>query len=309
MAASGGVTPSDCRYLSIEKIENATIVYKMHFNSVGEVQLFLRDDPPRNVAIFPEYKSETADPTFAGPKLEQAIAYCIGGYEERYDQFLEFAHQLETINTRFATGRQVEKSFVGQRPNVPAYVAGAPKTMYRTKRAVEKKVINIYMNVTYPAGASEEQIQYRGIITLNLIRILERNDYIVNFRLFEISMIRGEIFVCEVVLKKPGDKLDSRMCYYPMCGKGFVRRIMARIKESMPFKGNWGFSYGSVVTEDKAKAIMNISNDDIYIGAPKDMNIKGRNLYEDTDAFLSKLGIEDKIVIPKYRAEKESMLF
>lgn len=300
--SSRGVTPTDCRFLSV-KTNGKITIFNMLFNSIGEVQLFLRDNPDRNREVFAEYKSETAEESFAGPKLPQAIEYCIGGYEEKFEQFLQFAKQLDTINRKFATGRKVEKSFVGQRPNVPAYVAGAPKTMYRITRAVEKKCINIYMNVTYAAGVTEEQIQYRGIIALNLIHILEQNDYIVNFRLFEISMVREEVFVCEVVLKKPGDKLDYRRCYYPLCGKGFVRRVLARIKESMPFSANWGFSYGTVLNEEKARTIMEISDKDIYIGSPTDMNIKGHNLYEDTDAFLSKLGISDKIVVPNYREE------
>ena len=116
-------------------------------------------------------------------------------------------------------------------------------------------------------------------------------------------MVREEVFICEVVLKKPGDKLDYRRCYYPMCGKGFVRRVLARIKESMPFTANWGFSYGTVLNEEKARTLMNISDNDIYIGSPTDMNIKGHNLYEDTDAFLAKLGLGDKIVIPSYLEE------
>ena len=33
------------------------------------------------------------------------------------------------------------------------------------------------------------------------------------------------------------------------------------------------------------------------------MNIKGDDIYEDADAFLDKIGIGDKIVIPKYTDE------
>lgn len=294
-----GVTPETCRFLQIKKRGNA-VIYHMQFQSVGEVQFFLRDDPPRNRQVFAEFKSETADTEFAGPKLPQAIEYCIGGYMEQYDQFLAFSKQLETVNTRFTNGYQVEHSFVGQRPNVPAYVAGAPKTMYRTKRAVEKKCINLFMNVTYASSVTPEQIQYRGIIVLNLISILEQNGYIVNFRLFAISHVRNEIFLCEVTLKKPGDKLDSRMCYYPMCGKGFVRRIMARIKESMPFKANWGIGYGNVLPEEQAREYLQLKEGDLYIGSPDEMNIKGKNIYVDADAVIDKLGIRQHIVLPSY---------
>lgn len=295
-----GISPDNCKFLTIEK-RNAITVYQMRFPSVGAIQMFLRDDPPINTMIFVDPKSATADERFAGPALDKAIDYCVSGYEEGYDQFMEFSKQLEAVNTRYVRERHVEKAFVGQRPNVPAYIAGAPKTMYRSARAEEKKTINIFMNVTYPASTSPQQILHRGIISLNLIKVLEMNGYIVNFRLFESSMMREEVFICEVVLKRPGDKLDSRKCYYPMCGKGFVRRIMARLKESMPFKYNWGMSYGNVLRPDLAKNLMGITNKDIYIGAPADMNIRGVDLYEDADRFLETLGIADKIAIPKYR--------
>lgn len=301
-----GVSPETCRFLKIETIDNARVL-KMHFDSIGEVQYFLKDNPSRNETVFVEFKSEKASEEFAGPPLKQAIEYCIGGYEERYEQFLSFARELETINRQFARGRHTETSFVGQRPNVPAYVAGAPKTMYRTKRFEEKKVINIFMNITYSMSETEAQIQYRGIITLNLIRILEQNNYIVNFRLFEITNMRNEVFICEVVLKKPGEQLDSRLCYYPMCGKGFVRRVLARIKESMPFCQKWGLGYGSVLPEKTARRFMNIRENDLYIGTPTEMGISGKNIYEDADAFMEKLGLQDKIVLPSYKKEQANM--
>ena len=290
------------KYLYIEKIDSDTI-FRMTFRNIGQVQLFLSSDPVRNDRIFTEYKSITAETEFAGPELSQAISYCIGGYEENYDYFLKFAHQLEKINMQYTKVNRPEKSFVGHRPNVPAYIAGAPKTMYRAKRAVEKKVVNVFMNVTYPASTIETQIQHRGIIALNLIQILEMNNYIVNFRLFEISKVKREMFICEVGLKNPGEKMDPRKCYYPMCGKSFVRRVLARIKESMPFNERWGFSYGSVLVESKVRQYMNVGENDIYIGSPDDMNIKGENIFDDTDAVLEKLGLKGKIFVPDYKRE------
>ncbi len=301
---SRGVNPEECEYLKIEtkgKLKD----FKMRFSSLSEIQMFLRDNPDRNREVFAESASETAPEAFAGAPLKQAIKYCIGGYEDRFEEFLRFARELEAHNVRFANERYTETSVVGQRPNVPAYVAGAPKTMYRLKRAQEKKNINIFMNVSYPASSTEEQIRNRGIVTLNLIRILERNGYIVNFRVFEYSMNDYETFLCEVVLKKPGEQLDSRKCYYPMCGKSFVRRIMARIKESMPFESNWGLSYGKVMKESAARRALKAEEGDIYIGAPLEMNIMGNDLYADADAFLDKLNIRDKIVVPRYKLAKD----
>ena len=50
--------------------------------------------------------------------------------------------------------------------------------------------------------------------------------------------------------------------------------------------------------------IMNIDDsNDIYIGSPSEMNIRGESIYEDADAFLKKINIGDKIVIPNYTDE------
>lgn len=294
-----GVTPQECRFLSIKKNNSATI-YDLHFGSLGDIHLFLRSNPDRNREVFPASSSENAPISFAGEGLEQAIDYCLGGYEERFDQFLELGRQLEAVNKRYHTQRRTETSFVGQRPNVPAYIAGAPKTMYRTSRAVEKKQINVYMNVTYTSGTTQDQIRNRGIIALNVIRLLEQNNYIVNFRLFECCGVRDEVFLCEVALKRPGESLDARKCYYPMCGRSFVRRILARLKESMPFRGNWGLSYGEVLSEKMIKKYLDIQESDLYIGSPSDMDIVGEDIYRDADAFLKKLNLGDRISVPQY---------
>ena len=238
-----------------------------------------------------------------GAPLDQAINYCIGGYSENYDQFLDLAKQLEQVNKKNVKVRKTVTSFVGQRPNVPAYIAGAPKNMYRLERTEEKKLKRIWMKVTYESSTTEEQIRNRGIIALNLIKLLEMNNYMVDFRLFEVCSVDSEVFRCEIELKKPGQRLMPRLCYYPMCGKAFVRRVLCRIKESMPFNCGWGLSYGVVLSEDYTRMIMDIHDGDIYIGSPSEMNISGEDIYRDADAFLEKIGIADKIVVPVYTDE------
>lgn len=297
-----GVSPDESKYLEIIENKNLT-VYKMYFNSIGEVQRFLSSNPDINTEIFYEQKSKSASNDFAGAPLNLAINYCLGGYSENYEQFLELAKQLEHVNKKKVKVRKTITSFVGQRPNVPAYIAGAPKNMYRLERTEEKKLVKVWMKVTYEASTTEDQIINRGIIALNLINLLEMNNYMVDFRLFEVCNVDSEIFRCEIELKKPGQVLMPRLCYYPMCGKAFVRRVLCRIKESMPFKAGWGLSYGVVLNEDYTRRIMDINDPDIYIGSPSEMNIRGEDIYEDADAFLDKIGIADKIVLPKYSDE------
>lgn len=302
--AKRGISPEDCRFLEITQRGKLTI-FSMYFESISAVELFLKDDPPVNEDIFISQDSKNVPEKFAGPPLEDAIKFCVGGYEENYSQFLDMAQQLQSINTKLCSERDIEPAFVGHRPNVPAYIADAPKCMYRRKKYVEKKVVNVFMQATYSSATTEKQILHRGILALNLIRLLEMNGYIVQFRLFEASCFYNEAFLCEVVLKKQGEKIDPRKCFYPMCGKGFVRRVLLRIKESIPFKENWHMGYGNVLDEKSARKLLNAGAEDIYIDTPDACGIEGKNMYADANRFLKNLGLEGKIKAPYYDESDE----
>lgn len=275
-------------------------VFKVDFRSLSDIELFLHSNPPVNSAVFVSQKSLEAREDFAGEPLEKAIEYCVRGYDMGFDNFLRLQRELDSVNVKTNYGRKVTTSVVGSRPNVPAYVAGAPKNMYRIERASEKKLIHIYMNLAYSRFTTEQMIINRGLLTLNLIRLLEQNDYIVDFQAFEACLVNDEAFVCEIMLKKPGVLLDTKKCYYPLCGKAFVRRVITRIKESMPFRGNWHFSYGQVLNEIKTRLVMNIPDDAILINFPEEMGIEGRDIYKDADSFLESLGLEGHIALPRY---------
>ena len=110
-------------------------------------------------------------------------------------------------------------------------------------------------------------------------------------------------FSASVGLKQSGELLNDKKCYYPMCGKEFVRRILTRLKESIPFKENWHMSYGQVMTEQQTRIIMEIPEDAILINAPDEMGIKGEDIYQDADAFLSKINLNKEIAVPEYVKE------
>lgn len=294
-----GITPEECRFLEIKK-HGKMKIYDLYFGSISEVEVFLSSAPTVNARVFASQASINAPQSFAGPPLPEAIAYCVGGYEENYTRFLELSGLLKSADRIKAPSRCVEPSFVGHRPNIPAYIADAPKNMYRNKRVAEKKVINVFMQVTFDKSTTDTQILHRGILTLNLIRLLEENGYIVRFRVFEVCFVYDEIFKCEIVLKQTAEKLDPRKCYYPMCGKAFVRRVLSRIKESMPFRENWHMSYGIVAHEKFTRSIINAGPNDIYIGTPKEMGITGLDLYADANAFLAAAHLSDNIRVPHY---------
>lgn len=277
------------------------VIYRMNFDSLHELEHYLLGNPKVNTKIFKSLKSEYLSEDFAGEKLEKAINYCHGGYRKEFDRFLLLKKKLDSVYVKKSHGRRTVSSFVGSRPNVAAYVAGVPKNMYRIERVKEKKFIDIYMNLAYSGETTDEQILNRGILTLNLISIFEASGLGVNLFVFEASHLYDEVFITEIKLKKYGEITNVGKCYYPLCGKEFIRRVLARVKESMPFKEKWNIGYGASLPESIIRDILHINSNAFLISTPEEMGIKGYDIFEDADAFLEKLNLTDRVSVPRYR--------
>lgn len=304
METGKGLNPQNCPHLKIVKWEHMTI-YKMNFKSLSQLHLFLKSDPTVNTNIFYSQKSKVSPAKFAGEPLDVAIDYCVGGYEKDFELFVKLKKDIDRVNVRHVQVRKTHPSVVGSRPNVPAFVAGAPKSMYRMDRVKEKRFITIYMNLAYTGNTTEGQIRNRGILTLNLIKLLENNDYIVNLKVFEACMVGSEVFAASIGLKQPGELLNAKKCYYPLCSKEFLRRVLSRLKESMPFREKWHMSYGQLLNHAHVRTIMEIPKDAIIINAPDEMGIRGIDIYEDADAFWKRLHLSEEIVVPNYVKESK----
>ena len=289
------------KYVSKEIIDDIA-VFRMHFKSLNELEMYLKSDPEVNSKVFNSQKSIYMPEDFAGEPLDVAIDYCHGGYQKNLDMFMKLKKEIDSVNVKYSNNRKTVTSVVGSRPNVPAYVAGAPKTMYRMERVKEKKFVDIYMNIAFSGHTTEEQIRNRGILTLNLVNVLESHDIGVNLHVFEACYVEKEVFIVEVVLKKPGELLNIGKCYFPMCSKEFLRRVLLRVKESVPFLGkNWGIS---VLDEERTRRYVGVGKNQIMILAPQAMGIHGKNIYEDADAFINELELGDEISFPKYNDYK-----
>jgi len=282
-------------------IRDGYALVRIGFKSLTEFEMYLRGDPPVNSHIFKQMMSLNAPPEFAGEPLEKALDYCHGGYRKNFDRFMELKKMMDSVNTAYGHGRRTVSSVVGSRPNIPSFLAGAPKTMYRIEKVKEKKFIDIYFNLAYGGVTRDEQVINRGLLTLNLVSLMEENGIGVNLYVFEACHVENEVFLAEISIKKPGEPLNMGKCFYPLCGKEFVRRLMLRLKESMPFKQDWGISYGLLLDETKVRELLGIGEKKLLILSPDKMGIYGRDLYSDADAFLDKLDLQDTISLPGYR--------
>ncbi|MCR4585984.1 MAG: hypothetical protein K5686_09705 [Lachnospiraceae bacterium] len=284
--------------------ERSYSIYRMDFRSLTELELYLKSEPKVNSKVFPLQKSIEMPQEFAGEKLEAAIEYCHGGYDNGLELFLKAKKELESRNGREETFRRSLPAVVGSRPHVPNFIAGTPKTMYRLDRVREKKFVDLYINLVYSGETSKEQIINRGILALNLINLYEQQGIAVNLKVFEASYVANEIFIADITLKKPGQSPNIGKCYYPLCGREFIRRLLTRVKESVPFRQNWGRGYGSVLPEELLKKCLKIGDKTLLIRSPIEMGLKGVNIYEDADIFFRQLELSEDIRLPEYGENK-----
>ena len=287
------------RISSFNTDKNAYRVYKADFRSLTELEIYLLSNPKINAEVFPMQKSTSLPRDFAGVPLEEAINYCHGGYTEGLPLFLALKKELENTDRSNVNVRRSVPAVVGSRPHVPNFVAGTPKTMWRLDKAESKAFVDLYINLVYSGTTTEAQIRNRGILTLNLINLFEQNNMAVNLNVFEASMLKNEIFFANIQLKQPGQVLNVGKCYYPLCGKEFVRRLMLRVKESMPFKQNWSLGYGVGLPPALLRDMLKISDSKILIGSPIEMGLKGQDIFEDADIFFDHLKLSDNILVRK----------
>lgn len=278
-------------------------VYNMKFSNLTDLQLYLKSNPPVNKRVFREQSSLSTDYKFHGEDLEKCIEYCIGGYDSGFESFLKTSNDLKKIGVADTDTRTLKRSLYGGIPLAPLVAAGVPDCMLRYDRSEELKYVTIYFNLAYPHFTTEAEIVNRGLATLHIIQALENKGYIVNFKAFELSKCYDEMINISVDLKKPGDLfLNMEKCYFPIKAKEFLRRILFRVLESMPVENSsWSGGYGQAAKQKEMEVFFGAKKTDLIIAAPREMNITGGNIYNDTLTLINNLKIQDEFDINRIK--------
>ena len=286
--------------------KNGYTVYNVRFANLTDLYDYLKSNPEVNTRIFSKQSSLKSDTSFYGEPLEKAIEYCIDGYTEGFDNFLESNNELKQANIEISDNRRLVRSFYGGVPLAPLVAAGVPDCMLKYERDTTSTVRNIYFKLGYPWNTSNSAIVNRGLATLFIIQALEERGELINFRAFELSSCSDEIANIEINLKKPGDLfLDVQKCYFPMTGKEFFRRNFFRVLESIPVRNYyWQESYGSACDIDEIKYFYETSSKDLVISFPRDMGVYGNDLYDDTASLIKNLGLQEEFDIQKIKKLK-----
>lgn len=277
--------------------------YEADFKNLNQLELFLKENPRVNTIFEGEQASLVPADEFHGESLNNAIEYLTNGeYKKNYEQFLILKNEIRKALEISTPRRKTVKSYVGKRVHMPNYVANKPKSMLRLESAEKKRFITINFNLSYNGETTQRQIHARGILTLNLIKLLEQNNYVVKLNAFELSKCEDEFVNIKLNLKRQNQVLDERSCFFPFCAKEFLRRDCFRILESMPVENyKWHRGYGSSVEGTELKEILNLPNSDIIITSPDSMGIYGHDFYADADRFFENINLSKDIKVKKLK--------
>ena len=220
--------------------------------------------------------------------LEEAIKLCrlgdMGKYVDVFAGQTQLGFNCQNIdNKRKGTLKQY-----GYRPNIARSRVGHPMQMYHIERDNSRKFINIFFNCNIQGNIPRQIIFNRGMIVLDLIKLLELLNYRVNLNFFDLSYDGNEWCL-------------SYIFFFPMSHPAFSRRILLAVKETVVFDSpNWVFSYGIIPDVEKIKKFLDIGDNDIVISG--NLNMSG-NLIDDVQTFI------DEINLTNYLDKGQDIIF
>ncbi|MDD4624337.1 MAG: hypothetical protein PHX40_03095 [Bacilli bacterium] len=283
-----------------KEFDNGKIWYKAHFSSLMALHNYLKSNPKINTRIFETRQSISDDESFHGEPLDTAITYLKGGYKKNFKDFIALKRELDSRIVFNSTYSDFEKTTVGSRICIPNVLAGSPKFMIKPAKEKQLKFVDVYYNLGYPQFASDEVIRNRGLIALNLIKILENNDYRVNLTTFKLLKVYDkEYMYISIILKNQNDLLNVSQCYFPFVGVEFNRRIMFNLIETMNVRESyWQNSYGTHIKNDETRERLELPKNAILIGFPSQMGITD-DLNESFNNVMENIDIDKYVKIKK----------
>ena len=279
--------------------------FEYYFQNLTDLYNYLKSNPKVNSHIFRRQSSLTNGSDFAGENLTQAIEYLNGGYNFNFENFDNATRNIRKLGIEDEESTKLERALHGGAYLYPLVAAGVPDCMIRYRQDSDPKHITVYFQLGYSASTTESQIFNRGVATINLIQSLESKGYIVDLKVFELSIESDEIVDITVNLKKTDQLLNVTKCYYPFVSKEFLRRLLFRVLESAPVENDWSNGYGRPASTSEMRDFYKLKDKDLVISQPREMGIDGDNIYTDTITLFKKLGLDNEFDLSKLKEKSK----
>lgn len=278
--------------------KNDKIWHECHFLSLMHLYEFLSSKPRANRESFPKLASRKNKKTFAGDSYRKALKQLKLSYLKDYKEILTIAKPLQITGSQNIIKSDKVYSPVGSYVDMRRFAMGDPNFMVRHVKREEPKFMTLHYQLAYPHYTTKEAVRHRGLLTLELITLLESLGMHVSLNVFDLSICRNEVFYMTVILKKGSGITIKKDIVYGTTSVEFLRRISFAVCELMAFSNNWhAGGYGEAATADQIEFMLSnqIRENDKIIESPHCHGINGNNLMQDRENFYKSLGFEELI--------------
>ena len=227
--------------------------------------------------------------------FDEALNLFENGWTDEFSNFLQIKKQIDKYFPYVLQKRIYKNNFYGSVPNVSNVVRNLPLTMRKVcMDQTPKKHIIVNFNAACPWFEKKEQMLRNGVLTLSLMDFFESLGYRVDFNFYLIAENGNQRLNIIIKLKEAGTKMNLQKIYFPFCNSSFLRRLCFRVIETIPELGMyWIHGYGNCIRQAEVKNILGINSNNIYIGWPDEMGIKGKNIDDDISEFIKRLSLND----------------
>ena len=201
------------------------------------------------------------------------------GCLDNLDNAKEIMSKLDISDLLTSNMPLLENDMVGFVPNVSAYIAGQPETMFTMIESEQQALntpIRVFVETTVSAGITHEQLTQRGtsilafVLAMNTVRPVE---------LYTISVVQSDnasgTFGHAVRLPNP---MDLSRAVWMLTNPGYARGLMFSYMNYLsgvhPYTGPWPF--GSNPTKNRYTECMR----DVFSMADNDIFLKGGYLFD-----------------------------
>ena len=182
-----------------------------------------------------------------------------GGWAEGAQRAYDLA---ETLNPRPMSSRTaLRRSVTGAFPNVGAYLAGRPDSMYAVskRQAAGRPYVHLYMPIGYSASVKADTVFERGCALVALTDALETAGCRLRITAIDASLVGRQSVKTKYVglyeLKDYGDDLDVDSLIFTVAHPAFFRRLVFAIRERSPYdqvraRTHNGYGESCEITDD-----------------------------------------------------------
>lgn len=231
--------------------------------------------------------------------FDEALNLFECGWYQDFDKFLTHKKQIDKYFPYVAKKKSYHNYVCGSVPNVVNAINNLPLSMRKIyDDNHQQNIVTIYYNSGYPWTTTQNQIFNNGLLTLSLIDFFDSLGYRVDLKFYEITKTGNQIMYIDTILKAAGERINLQKVYFAFCNPSFLRRLMFRVTETTQgLDKEWIYGYGKCMQTEEIKNIFGINDNNIFINWPAQMGVKGENIEEDIESFLTTVALKDYIKI------------